>query len=741
MNRSYCSRVIIICACLAGCVYQVIHVSTQYFSYRTTTKVESQLQNTIHYPSLILCSRIYDFLNETQLAEFKTLSTSIHDLTVRKLNELTPAANESIAHCFLKIDHYQLHKLYDKNTCYTYFTVKKVLIGENVCYQFHPLKRLKYSINTMANAFNYSYLVYDLFLTNWFIKTRDLYILAHYPSPTEVKSGKIRLPVYSRKFGELVSHYRETKNWLVNRPNEELFNLLPPPYDSRCRSGYKYCRRDCMINTSLAMLSKYPFSEPVGDKSWDNNLVSDYKILSPKELENSKKMLTWTKIIRHCKENCRGKPCEIAVTSNFAYLYGEENHVIEAYNLSIWLTAAVATAYPRKITSVPEINWIEYTSGICNSLSIWFGFSVLAINPLNNIFRRTKFCRADNYLMKSGLVCYYIFCLLGFFYQSAEVCKEYFLYKTAMTIEVSNLDYYSYQSLGFCFQFKNLLNESALEFILRNKKNEFGFTSEDYSFLTIKEIFDLTPAIEDLITACGIKNSTNYELHRMDIAECLQYFSLFKAVRGMNICYYTVPRKTMRYSWTKVASSFHDTGKVYDLITSIRLNKPTLLTLISYDALRDDDVIWYKLPLESRNFAHKVMVFQENIITACSFTSSFVRLPKPYDTKCRSNFNFQKCLAECVNKELQSVNRKAYFELYTTSLNENIFNAKDILNESMASFGLNAFRSCKIQCSGNSCQQTVSFTSARIHRKTNYNYLIFASVLEEILLKDWQTFS
>ena len=708
----------------------MIHVSTQYFSYRTTTKVESQLQDVIRYPSLILCSRIIDFLNETELAEFKTSSAPINDLTVSQLNKLTPTANESIENCYLRIDDYRLFKMYDKDTCYRYFTVKKLIVGENVCYQFYPLNTLSYSINNVANAFNYTYTVYELTLISPFMNIKDLYILAHYPSITEVESGEVRLPVYSRKFGKIVFNYRETDNWLLSRPNEEVFDLLPPPYDTSCRSGYQYCRRDCMLNTSLSMLSRFPFSEPIGDNSWDNNLSSDYKILNTKDLEDPKKMLTWKQIVHNCKEGCSRKPCEIAMTSNFAYLFTFSDESTETYDIPISLTASVATAYPRKITSLPEINWIKYTSGICNSLSIWFGFSVLATNPLTNIFRRTKLCHPDNYLIKSALVCYYVACLLGFVYQSAEVCKEYFLYKTAMTIEVSNLDDYPYQSLGFCFESKSLLNKSAVDFIIpNNNATETEYSNEDTRLLTLKQIFDFTPNPEDLITDCGMKNKSNYGVDRMAFPQCLQNFTVIKAVRGIGVCYFIVPRKHMTYSWTKVASSLHDSRQVYYFITNIQVNKPTVALLISYDALPDIEAIQYKLPLESQNFAHAVMILPQNFITISSHTTGFIRLPEPYDTRCRPNFFYQICLGGCLDKELESLNRKTYLNLYDMSHNVSIFKDEDFLNETVASFALDAFRSCNVKCTGNSCQQSVSFTSPTIHLKTEYKYLIFASVL------------
>ena len=732
MKGSSVYYIIVLVSCLLGCLYQVYFVSQQYFSYKATTRVESQLQDIVRLPALILCVPIYQFHAKSEtLSRF---TEKLHGLTILELDELTPAENNILSHCWLRMDDFELLNEYSKNSCYKHITVKKVLIGDSVCYQFHPHPNMTYSINQVANAFNYPYNVFEIHLKEVFRNISDMYIPAHYPSLSEDQSGKIRFPVHSRKFGQIISRSRADHSWLIMRPTEEVFNLLPPPFDTDCKDGNDYCLRDCTISKSILRLNKFPHTEPAGFNVYASGISRKLKILSPDDLRDATNFSKWSDIVDICNLECRRPNCEIAVTSNFVYANLHEGQYLKTNSLPfLVLTGAIAISYPTKIIFVAEMNWIEYVSGVSNCLSIWFGISVVAINPLRytcKLIRNSRLCRN---LKTFTQVLYYTVCLVGFLYQSVELCREYFMFKTSMTFQVSNVDHYPYPSLAVCLDYQILLNRSNHKELGLAPTLSEGLDNyeEELSALTIKQIRELTPNADEIIFSCGIRDDTNIGLTRSSKTKCLKMFLVEKVVRGPQVCYVVIPRELRTYSWSKVATSFRDETQVYAIETSIRLSEGVIVTVISYEALNSTLGLGYNLPQESRNFAHQLMLFPDNVVTVTTVTNMFTRLPAPYDTNCRSNFRFSFCLFQCVDKQLSIFKRKPYFSMSLNPYNDKILSSVDIRNKSIAEVILKASKNCRNHCAGYPCQQTVSQTSAKSYVKTKYRHLIFGLLVPQ----------
>lgn len=704
------------------------HVSKQYFAYKTTTRVESHLQDIIRYPSVVLCAKISYFISSANLAKYNLHSINdLLNLTILQLHNLTPESNETIVKCFLRIGDHSYYKEYHSSECYRHFRVKKLIAGNNMCYEIHPKAGLNYSINHVASAFNFSAFVYDLELGEQFKKASEIYMITHYLSPVEDESGSYRFPVHSRNFGEFMCSYDDDK-WLIVRPREERLKLLPSPYDTGCITADDFCRRHCYALQTIAQLDRYPFNEPVDEFIVEDGFPDYLKILSDQDLANNTIAAIWAEIEDTCQRKCSRPSCLMTMTFTAVYAYHRfENQ--ELYPLSI--TASVPLSYPKIIASLPEINWIEYTGGLCNSISIWFGVSVLSINPLRRMKRFSSDHGNRKYFSKFAFLIYYLLTIFGFLYQSAELCKEYLKYKTSTSIEESSHDDYPYECLGICLNYHEFLNRSNYQKLglAPSALDAYDTYEQEYSTLTIKQIFDLTPNGNDMLLECGIKNNTNFGIERMNRSRCLNFFQVEKIIRGTQLCYYFVPQKATRYSWTKVASSYVDAGEVYELITSVKLNHSMLGSVVSYTSL-DAGLL---IPLEARNFADNVMLFPENIVAVNSITNSFFRLPPPYDTMCQPKFNFYRCLGRCVNKELRVFNRVPHFALIRQGsdalLNQNkLLNFKDVRNESLSIVALDAFNSCTLECSVNTCQLNVSFTAAETYVNDNIITLAFVSL-------------
>ena len=715
-------RILVYFVCLSGCVLQLSYVSQEYFAYKTTTRVESQLQDTVRYPSIILCSKIKDFVNDTGLGKYNLTSIdNLYELTIAQLHDLTPPANDTLVRCYLRVhDHF---KGYSSKECHSYFKIRKLVADQSICYEFHANIELNYSLDEVANAFNYSAMVYDLELGHRFANTTDMYIVAHYPATHENESGRIRFPTNSKNFGEPFSRHRH-ENWILIRPSEESYKLLPAPYDTFCISNNEYCSRDCYVQNTLKMLDRYPYTEPVNEQ-----LSPHSKILSQHDLKNESAAAAWLKIKKLCYGKCINPGCTMTMTSNAVSVYRS----LRQKTKTLSITLSVPKSYPKKVTSVSEVNWIEFLSGISNSISIWFGISVASISPLRYI-EKSKRIHITAWSRNVALVLCYLISFIGFLYQSTELCKDYFLYQTSMSIEVSDLDEYPYQSTGICLDYHELLK--------RDNYQEYGIAKtvleadnnleNEYSNLTVKQILALTPSNNKSIVACDVTGNWNLGLKKLSLAECLNFFLIEKGIRGTQLCYFFIPRINRTYSWTKVASSFMNRTQVYKIDTCIGLNRSLLATVVSYEASSVNHGTGSNLPFDSRNFVQKLVLYPENLVTVSSITNKFIRLPAPYDTKCIPDFYYQRCLYDCVSKVLWSIRRKPYTSLLTYPSNQKILNFKDVRNESISELTLNAFQNCRLNCVGSRCRQTLTLTAAEIYVKNSQKKVQLISILPSV---------
>ena len=114
------SRIFFFLICFCGCFYHVWYVNNQYFSYKTTTRVESKLQDVVNFPTIILCARIADMIDPAKIVSLN--SSELQRLTIKEILELTPKKTEIINECQFrgKIKNRYLFEKYNRTECYTF---------------------------------------------------------------------------------------------------------------------------------------------------------------------------------------------------------------------------------------------------------------------------------------------------------------------------------------------------------------------------------------------------------------------------------------------------------------------------------------------------------------------------------------------------------------------------------------------------------------------------------------------
>ena len=710
-------RILFLAVSFGGCFYHLLYVNNQYFAYKTTTRVESQLQDIVQFPTIVFCAKVLDVINNISLVSKGLSHNSVENLRIEEILDLTPAENETIAGCGFRNEAVNqfVFSQYRYEECYKYFGVKKSLTGELVCYQIYTIQSLKYSIHAVANAITHPLTVFNIELSASFTETTNIFLPAYYLEDSiNTMAARQIFPIFSRQFGEILIRYKKD-TWIIMRPFEEYYELLPLPFDTNCTRKHS-CSRECVVNKTIERTKFYPFSEPA---TVSNGKI---KMLFPFHFENQSYAKLWLKIRDECRTECPKIDCRVTITSNVAYRYTSYIPT----NLS--LTVSVPGMYRKKIVAVPLLSIIEYVSSLSTCISIWFGVSALSINPFKWMIRRNI---KLNVGFKYARFIYYVICFSGFLWQFFSICDQYFKFQTRSQIQVVANDEYKYQTLGACFFYPDILNRSEHNKygLLKTYQEAWITWPEEASKLIVNELYRLTPDNGTILKNCAFQDKINFHLVQHQPKDCYQFLSTQKVLRGEMMCYMFAPPENATFSWSKVSTSFYNKGQVYSL--QLELNRPLdmLTIVISYQA---DEL--NPLPSLSRNFAQLVNLNLSNVILISSSLNTFNSLPAPYDTRCINGLNQDKCKGTCITKKLVSeLNRlPSYFYITNEFQDLKTINADDIQNETVAFILSQIQQDCNSHCSYMPCYQIVSFTdSDNYYNSDDEGYLSIVSLVPQ----------
>ena len=705
-------RLLFILFCFGGCLYHILYVNNQYFSYKTTTRVESQLQDVVTYPVIIFCAKITDLIDSTSFGIGNISGVQIYSLTIQELLDLTPNENQTLDECESRNQDEDRY-IFQSYNCNKLFGIKKFVTGDLVCYQIYTLRSLTYSISSVGNAVTYAMYVMNIHLTARFANTKDIFLPAFYLPVSDNKlANRQNFPIYSRQFAEIITRSKKD-NWIIMKPYIENYFLLPPPFDTNCTTNQR-CYRKCLIDQTTSRLFLFPFSEPATVSHGRLRLVS-HLYLSNDTFKNQ-----WKKIKDQCEHQCSQVTCSMYVTTNIAYVatYWEPRNIS--------LTVSVPGIYFKTITAIPSLSLVEYVSSLTTCVSIWFGFSVMAFNPIAYLKHKPRIlCRLNlpKTSLKFGHWIYYSICLLGFIYQLTAITNEFFKFQTSSRIQVSTKNEYRYQTLTFCFSHTDLIDRTNYEKYGISKTIDEAYDNweEEHSILTVKEILEITPREEKLITGCALRNKINYQVIKQNVSRCQEFFSVWKALRGQLICYTLIPPGNITFPWTKVSTSFGGQGQVYSVLLNFSLSS----TLLNQISVRSHLILTLTahvstsgapLPALSRNFAQLINLRYFNTLVVSSQMNIFKSLPAPYDTNCQEGFVPTTCIKKCIMGELDlRLNRLPFAYFYTNRHSNKTLTLKDLRNKTISSFVWNSEAKCKSQCDRVACIQDVSFTDSQAY--------------------------
>ena len=696
MNPNRVFHVLFFSAAFSGFIYHVFYVNDQYFAYKTTTKVQSELRDVVKYPAIVWCTYLFEIISTDNLAQLNVTSNDeIHRLTVKQLMDLTPAENETIRSCWLRGFSRSKHLYLEYTDCHNFFTVKKYILGSNICFFVYLTQNLNYSIYHFTNSISHGMDVYRINLSEAFKRGKRVLIIAAYIERDLLKG---HFPIYSRLFGEILDR-NESDNRIIVRSYQEDYTFLPAPYETKCSldSFASSCYRNCITSRAVSEMGALPFSEPTKE-------YKERRILSIEDLRNKTVLQTWRQLENQCNVECRIIPCQASLTVTTANKYHDRQ------TSGLYFIVSVPGMYVKEVNLIPSMQAIEYLSSVTTCMSIWLGLSVLYFKPGNRCIclKQWKFCISLKWL-------YSIACLAGFLYQLSQLGIQYFKYETSSKVDVNMTDGQDYQSLGFCLHYNDILNGTIEEL------------EDQFANMTVKEVFEVTPHKRDIIRGCSFRDDLNFGLIPHDLKDCEKKLYVGKFLRGAFVCYAFIPRNTPSFSWTKVATSFVNQGQVYDVILPLKLESYAMVMLSAYLVSSRN-----RFPLLSREFAQKLTPDSEmNTIKVTSHRTSFQSLSPPYDTKCIRYYNQEDCNNRCLTQPLSKINRLSYSEIIrNSSLNIKILSVNDVKNGTMSDAAWLAIETCNKKCSLTPCFADVSFTDiSGYHDPENEGYLKLISMV------------
>ena len=394
-KRNRVCQVFVIVVAVSGFLIQSGDVLRVYFEYRTRSDVSILVPKRISAPDVSLCVRYVDVLKgnynisstNTSYEEDEKIRKIQTKITIREIFDNTPEASELSEKCLLRLP--QDYRLYTFNAseCNKRFSVTKFYTQEYICYRWafilknvedrfryfddFTLKNETYfEYQNLAFTLSYPGLIYGIMMNYSSVYGADLCKV--------VLNNADSLPVNS-------IGYAPTFNRGVKlAPKYNLINVgysitqlrrLPPPYNTDCRDYFdtqgekKPCIDACLLKETLRVFDKVPFS-------FIKSNPENKKHISVDDLRNGTFSNLLTQMEMNCSSQCSQEQCLREFYSTT--LFKEESGEFEYFQIMV----SAPKSPIIKVITKPSWSIEEFLIYISTIFGIWFGVSVVSLNPL-----------------------------------------------------------------------------------------------------------------------------------------------------------------------------------------------------------------------------------------------------------------------------------------------------------------------------------------------------------------------
>lgn len=372
LKRSLCSMLI----CFSGCFWQIINISSSFFTYRTSTLVSISIVEELAPPAISVCwlrqeslqynSDGYEPKFGVHRDDMENVSLLLEKLTVREIFNIS-LSDDSI---FTEKDACAIKKpsnfiwrypLYSKDECLTMVSIQRFIHRSYMCYQITPIQDVNdtFTVGDVSYAPDHPNVLRMYYLNDAFIKNTLMGIYVHSGESSDLFDS-----IFSVE--ELIDFNATNEIAIIFSPTSQY--RLPPPYDTMC---------DYAPN-GFNTFTEYLYSELNNLTTDELNLVHtfgfvyndyDYPILTTDRLKNRSIhdafMALNRRLDRRTIKNCKlvyNVPSTIRQTRD---------------RLSITINWPQNSA--TTVKSIAVQGTMDYIIYVTSTVGIWFGCSALSI--------------------------------------------------------------------------------------------------------------------------------------------------------------------------------------------------------------------------------------------------------------------------------------------------------------------------------------------------------------------------
>ena len=353
--------------CVAGFLYQVFGVSLIYFEYDTVSSIQFVMEPSAPLPKLAVCLTYSDVINSHQ----------IKSLTVNEIFSLTPEADSAVISVSYRTKDTLLTSKGVRDGPFNSQTkalvdiisVDKFLHDVLVCYRISWFDTRSIEWYFSASSIQTSGVLYSIVLNKTAFGSASKIRVVPYHGT---------YPYGSYFFSPVIDRWANNKSDDKNTVNHVVVgyavlnvSLLHPPYKPTCSHNAETSRGTCLLNCFTRELSKFDRIPPqvVVNEPSDMKRLSEQDLLSNETVHEEV-----TQRSKYCLELCSYLLCDYdtTLTTPIQTIVGGDE---------LRVTVTVDQAPERRIASMPRLETEEFVVYICSCFGIWFGLSVIRLNP------------------------------------------------------------------------------------------------------------------------------------------------------------------------------------------------------------------------------------------------------------------------------------------------------------------------------------------------------------------------
>ena len=357
---------------------------------------------------------------------------------------------------------------------------------------------------------------------------------------------------------------------------------------------------------------------------------------------------------------------------------------------------------------------------------------------------RGKFCQFLIKTCKSKklFICpFLLLSLAGLVYHVVDISRLFFSYSAITEFEIKSPKSVAPPSLTICMYYPNFLNRTALINLMQAKKRldwkkilgsnlSKPLDLQDVqSFLTMKNIFALTPSPDVLLSRCYFRLPGRF--FRFKRLNCNEVFSIDKFFYLHNMCY--------RFAMIKEFIQYNSHDNKTSQYTFHELKHHALVVDLFYEVFLYGRYFKHVTYIEASTFKRKSIPrvndafsvsFKRGMITVNNreisrdfyhFSYSRIkneRLPPPYSSQCRDysetsvHQSQKRCIDDCILKQVQLKLRRLPFTpvISNASLNWLLITTDDLKSQYFAMKLNRIEQKCYEKCPFVDCRDVIYMT-------------------------------